>query len=115
MKTRRLQGKTEGANGGSVQRLVRRGRGDIRALNLCVDALDGCTSIRMVKATLDFMTDRYLTHPSPQLPEHLRRETPNDPAQRQPPESAGGAHARCTNHPRLPTGKRGGCSLQRSG
>jgi len=78
MKTRRLQGKTEGANGGSVQRLVRRGRGDIRALNLCVDALDGCTSIRMVKATLDFMTDRYLTHPSPQLPEHLRRETPND-------------------------------------
>ena len=39
----------------------------------------------------------------------------NDQAQRQPPESAGGAQGRLPNHPRLANGKRGGCSLQRSG
>src|SRR5213593_4607021 len=39
---------------------------------------------------------------------------PNDQAQRQPPESAGGAQGRAPNHPRLANGKRGGCSLQRS-
>src|SRR5204863_9691458 len=37
-----------------------------------------------------------------------------DQAQRQPPESAGGAQGRRPNHPRLANGKRGGCSLQRS-
>src|SRR6266566_2661421 len=38
----------------------------------------------------------------------------NDPTQRQPPESAGGAQGRRSIHPRLANGKRGGCSLQRS-
>src|SRR5881628_3654622 len=37
----------------------------------------------------------------------------NDQAQRQPPESAGGAQGRRPNLPRLANGKRGGCSLQR--
>src|SRR6266568_4723994 len=36
-------------------------------------------------------------------------------AQRQPPESGGGAHDALPNYPRLANGKRGGCSLQRSG
>src|SRR5207247_565032 len=51
----------------------------------------------------------------PTLQNLKRSKWPNDQAQRQPPESAGGAQGRAPNHPRLANGKRGGCSLQRSG
>src|SRR5438876_4817087 len=37
----------------------------------------------------------------------LHFEMPNDPAQRQPPESTGGAHDALPNYPRLANGKRG--------
>src|SRR5438046_1407454 len=56
--------------------------------------------------------------PRPAKSEAVKVITPliaNDQAQRQPPESDGGAQGRAPNLPRLANGKRGGCSLQRSG
>jgi hypothetical protein len=47
---------------------------DVLALKRSIRALDGCTSRRMVKATLDYLNDRYIYHPSRLLPEHLRPE-----------------------------------------
>ena len=46
---------------------------DIAALKVCVRALNESTSRRMLEANLRFLWDRYLTHPSPELPEHLQR------------------------------------------
>lgn len=45
---------------------------DVLALKRAARALDGCTSRRMVAATLEFLRDRYLAHPYAGLPEHLR-------------------------------------------
>ena len=46
--------------------------GDVSALKACVRGLNKSTSRRMLKANLDFLFDRYLWHPSAELPEHLR-------------------------------------------
>ena len=45
---------------------------DVLALKRAVRALNGCTSNEMARATLDFLRDRYLDHPSPRLPDHLK-------------------------------------------
>jgi hypothetical protein len=45
---------------------------DVLALKRCVRALDQCTSTTMVRATLDYLADRYLWHPSSLLPMHLK-------------------------------------------
>lgn len=45
---------------------------DISALKACVLGLNKSTSRRMLEANLRFLWDRYITHPSPELPEHLR-------------------------------------------
>jgi hypothetical protein len=48
---------------------------DISALNDCVHALDRSSSRRMLEANLRFLWDRYLGHPSEQLPGHLKPDT----------------------------------------
>lgn len=45
---------------------------DVLALKQAVKALNKSTSRRMLKANLDFLVDRYLTHPTKALPEHLK-------------------------------------------
>lgn len=83
MKTKRVlklrRAQTEPAKPRSVKRVVRAHHdGDLAALNRCCHALEGCTSARMLKATLDFLLDRFVMHPVQSLPERLR---PNDQAQ----------------------------------
>ena len=45
---------------------------DILVIKRCCAALNHCTSRRMVIATLNFLIDRYVSHPSPRLPKHLQ-------------------------------------------
>jgi hypothetical protein len=46
-------------------RLVRMRRDrDVLALERCCKALDRSTSPKMLKANLDFLVDRYITHPN---------------------------------------------------
>ncbi len=45
---------------------------DISALEACCHALDRSSSRQMLAANLRFLWDRYLTNPSPELPEHLK-------------------------------------------
>jgi hypothetical protein len=45
---------------------------DVLALKRAVKALRGSTSRRMVAASLAFLLDYFLDHPSKSLPEHLR-------------------------------------------
>ena len=52
--------------------LGRRVDGDLSALKACIRGLNKSTSPRMLKANLEFLLDRYLWHPSEELPEHLR-------------------------------------------
>lgn len=66
---------------------------DISALKSCIRGLDKSTSPRMLKANLEFLLDRYLWHPSSELPEHLR---PNDKVSYHA-DNAGGAHGKDTN------------------
>ena len=56
-----------------VQRLVRLAMGDcdITALVNCVNALDASSSMKMVRANLEFLWDRYITHPSHYIPGRL--------------------------------------------
>lgn len=56
----------------STRLLGRRVDGDISALKACIRGLNKSTSPRMLKANLEFLLDRYLWHPSKDLPEHLR-------------------------------------------
>jgi hypothetical protein len=49
---------------------------DVLALKRAVRALNGCTSRRMLKATLDYLTDRYVAHPTDSLPKHLKASRP---------------------------------------
>ncbi len=46
---------------------------DFLALKRAVRALNGCTSIEMVEATLIYLRDRYIDHPAKETPEHLRK------------------------------------------
>ncbi len=55
-----------------VARPQRRGDPDIAALKGCVRWLDRSSSRTMLAANLAFINDRYLWHPSRELPEHLR-------------------------------------------
>lgn len=48
---------------------------DIKAIEGCCRALDKCTSHQMLKATIAFITDKYLAHPSKDLPKHLKSKT----------------------------------------
>jgi hypothetical protein len=45
---------------------------DLVALSEAIHALDKSTSRKMLEANLRFLWSRYLTHPSPELPEHLK-------------------------------------------
>lgn len=45
---------------------------DIAALKACIRALNKSTSRKMLRANLGFLFDRYVVHPSAELPEHLR-------------------------------------------
>lgn len=45
---------------------------DVLALKRAIRALNGSTSRKMLRANLAFLVDRYITHPSAGLPEHLR-------------------------------------------
>ena len=45
---------------------------DVLALKRAVKALNGCTSRRVLAASLEYLQDRYLQHPSPYLPDHLK-------------------------------------------
>lgn len=56
----------------SEELLGRRVDGDSSALKACIRGLNKSTSRRMLKANLEFLLDRYLWHPSAELPEHLR-------------------------------------------
>ena len=48
-----------------LQRLVRRRDRDVLTLERCCKALDRLRDKpRMLKATLDFLVDRYITHPN---------------------------------------------------
>ena len=49
-----------------IKRLVRRRDGDLLSLERCCQALDRLTP-RMLKANLDFLVDRYITHPNVEL------------------------------------------------
>lgn len=55
-----------------AKRKSRRVDPDISALKACARALNKCTSRRTVAATLEFLTDYYLRHPSKELPAHLQ-------------------------------------------
>ena len=52
--------------------LGRRVDDDLSALKTCIRGLNKSTSPRMLKANLEFLLDRYIWHPSSELPEHLR-------------------------------------------
>jgi hypothetical protein len=54
--------------------LRRRVDGDISALKACILGLNKSTSPRMLKANLEFLLDRYLWHPTKDLPKHLRNK-----------------------------------------
>ena len=45
---------------------------DLLALKQCIRALSKCTSRRMLRANLDFLFDKFITHPDSELPERLR-------------------------------------------
>src|SRR5690242_2472785 len=74
--------------------LGRRVDGDLSALKACIRGLNKSTSRRMLTANLEFLLDRYLWHPSSELPEHLR---PNAGTQR--PGSPDGSLATETRKP----------------
>ncbi len=45
---------------------------DILVLKRCCRALNKSTSRKMLRASLEFLNDKYLFHPSDKLPQHLR-------------------------------------------
>lgn len=45
---------------------------DVLALKRAINALNGSTSRKMLRANLTYLIDLYITHPSVGLPEHLR-------------------------------------------
>lgn len=45
---------------------------DVKVLIMCVVALNRCSSRRMLKATLEFLYDRFIRHPSQDIPDHLK-------------------------------------------
>lgn len=47
---------------------------DIDALKKCVAALNKSSSQVMLRANLEFLNDRFLNHPSDQLPDHLKTQ-----------------------------------------
>ncbi len=47
---------------------------DIRCLREATRALDRSSSRRMLRANIEFLYDRFIRHPSPDLPKHLKRE-----------------------------------------
>ncbi len=52
---------------------------DVKALKAAVRALNQCRSSNMVRATLDFLWDRYLIHPSSELPARLHPDYVGEP------------------------------------
>lgn len=46
---------------------------DIKALRGAIRALNQSSNKRMLKANLDFLYDRYITNPTKELPEHLKK------------------------------------------
>jgi len=50
-----------------------------QAIKGCIRALDKSSSRKMLEANLRFIWDRYMAHPSPELPEHLREPQPPKP------------------------------------
>jgi|PlaIllAssembly_1097288.scaffolds.fasta_scaffold1266623_2 hypothetical protein len=45
---------------------------DLKALKAAGKALEKSTSRHMLEANLNFLWDRFITHPGDHLPEHLR-------------------------------------------
>lgn len=50
---------------------MRRAR-DVEVIKRCISALDLSSDRKMLAANLDYLVDRYIGHPSHELPEHLR-------------------------------------------
>jgi hypothetical protein len=50
---------------------------DIHVVTQCVKALNKSTSRRMLRANLIYLWDRFIAHPSPELPQHLSNEPPS--------------------------------------
>lgn len=60
----------------TIERPSRATDADVLVLKICVRALDKSTSRKMLRASLEYLRDRYLLNPSKELPEHLKSEQP---------------------------------------
>ena len=49
---------------------------DIKALQDAARALDGSSSLKMLRANLNFLWDRYIDHPHPETLQHFLEKTP---------------------------------------